>query len=262
VAHHSDFHPSARLETVYLTLNERTAPFNNEKVRLAFAHAVNKESIARQVYSDFAHPTDGLMPPGLPGYNPKLRGASYNPALARRLLAEAGFPGGRGLPVITYPVDQDAQAVLLANALAGQWRRVLGVQVRTKQFTHSAYLDLLSRLGYQIAVIDWTQDYPDPQNFLSQQLRTGVPNNNGGWSNATFDHLVDRADRLSGTSGERLQLYRQAEEIAMSQGAVIPLVNPKAGILMRTDVHGLTISGGYILVPDWTRVSDSGGTTG
>lgn len=255
VQSHPDFHPSPRLETVFLTLNERKAPFNDMRVRLAFAHAVDKTALVRQAYNGFARPTNGMMPPGLPGFNPSLRGAGYDPALARRLLAQAGFPGGRGLPVITFPVDQTAQRVILMSALAEQWRRVLGARVRLVQHTHSSYLDLLSRLDYQIAVIDWTADYPDPENFVSQQFHSGSPNNNGNWRNRAFDRLTDRADSMQPDDQARTALYRRAEALAMDEAAAIPLVNPKAGILLRQTVQGLQISGGYVLVKDWAHVT-------
>jgi ABC-type oligopeptide transport system substrate-binding subunit len=255
-----DFHQSPRLETIFLTLNEGKAPFDDARVRLAFAHALNKNTLAQDAYGRFAHPTDAMMPPGLPGYNPGLKGAGYNPRLARNLLAAAGFPGGKGLPAIVYPVDQDAQSVVLASALARQWRRVLGVHVRLMQYTHSAYISLLQRLDYQIAVIDWTDDFPDPENFLSQQLQTGSPNNNGGWSSPAFDRLTEQADTMLPGARNRFKLYQRAETIAMNAGATIPLVNPTAGILLRSSVHGLQISGGYVLARDWARVTVTGST--
>jgi ABC-type transport system substrate-binding protein len=256
----SDFHASPRLETVFLTLNERGAPFNDVRVRLAFARALDKVTLVRRVWGSFAHPTDGMMPPGLPGYNPSLPGAHYNPSLARRLLAQAGYPDGRGLPEIVYPVDEDAQSLVLADELARQWRKVLGIRIRLVQHSHSTYLSLLQNLQYQIAVIDWTDDYPDPENFVSQQFHTGSPNNNAGWSNATFDRLTDSADSLPAADPTRFMLYRQAEQLAMSHAVTIPLANPSAGILLRRTVHGITIDGGYLLVADWTKVSVAPGT--
>jgi oligopeptide transport system substrate-binding protein len=254
----TDFHRSPRLETVFLTLNERQPPFNDARIRLAFAHAVDRAALAHDAYGGFAHATDAMMPPGLPGYNRGLKGAGFNPDLARHLLAAAGYPDGRGLPAIVYPVDQDAQSVVLATALARQWRHVLGVRVRLKQYTHTGYLSLLQHLHYQIAVIDWTDDFPDPENFISQQLRTGSPNNNGGWSNRTFDQLTARADTMLPQNRTRFLLYQRAEAIAMNGAATIPLVNPNAGILMRGSVRGLSISGGYLLARDWTRVTVTG----
>ena len=252
-----DFHRSATLETVYLTLNTRTPPFNSALVRQAFAHALDKNAVVRQVYENFAHPTDGMLPPGILGYNPRQSGAAFNPTLARALLAAAGYPNGRGLPPITYVVDQDAQSLVLASNLAAQWRRALGVHVTLRQQNHSTYLMTLSNDAYQLAVIDWTRDYPDPQNFLSQLLHSGSPNNNGNWRNATFDAIVDRADHMIAADPMRLALYRQAESIAMNDAAAIPLVNPTIGILLRQNIHGLLIAGGQVLAPDWTRVTIS-----
>lgn len=256
----TDFHRAARLETEFLTLNERIAPFNSLLVRQAFARAVNKAALVRDVFANFAHPTNGMMPPGIPGYNPALKGMAYDPQRARQLLARAGYPGGRGLPTVTYAVDVGAQNLELASALAAQWQRVLGVQVQLQQAaTHSAYDHLLDQHAYQIAVIDWTADYPDPENFVTQQLHTGSPNNNGAWSNAAFDRLTDRAASMPEESPARLALYRRAEELAMDQAATIPLVNPTTGILLRSNVHGLEISGGQLLASDWTRVTVSQG---
>jgi oligopeptide transport system substrate-binding protein len=255
-----DFHRSPRLETVYLMPNTRIPPLNDTRVRQAFARAIDREALARDVYGGFAHPTTGMLPPGLPGYNPVLPNSGYSPTTARRLLAEAGFPGGRGLPTLSYPVDQDAQSLVLATELARQWQHVLGVHVQLTQYTHSSYLNLLNSLNFQIAVIDWTADYPDPENFLSQLLHSGSPNNNGGWSNPLFDQLTDRANRMRPGDPRRLTLYHRAEEIAMAQAGAIPLVNPTAGILLRSDVHGVAISGGYLLVRNWARVSVPAGT--
>lgn len=252
-----DFHTSPRLETVFLTLNERVAPFNNIRVRQAFSHAIDKAALVREAYDGFAHPTDALVPPSIPAYRTAVP-KQYDPALARKLLAEAGYPGGRGLPAVTFPVDQGSQSVVLASSLASQLRHVLGVRVRAVEYSHSAYLDLLTKLRYQVAVIDWTYDFLDPQNFLSQQLRTGVPNNNGGYSNPRFDLLVDRADHLMGAGAARMALYREAESVAIRDAAVIPLANPDGGILVRSVVHGLQVSGGFLLVKDWTKVRVGG----
>jgi oligopeptide transport system substrate-binding protein len=249
-----EFHSSARLETVYLTLNTRRAPLNDARVRLALAHAIDRDALVREVYGNFARPAQGMLPPGIRGYNPHLHAPGYDPTLARHLLAAAGYPGGRGLPPITYAVDQDAQSMLLASTVVAQWRSVLGVQVHLAQHDHNTYLDLLTRHAYDVAVIDWTVDYPDPQNFLSQLLHSNVPNNNGAWHNATFDRLVDAADAMKGDAPVRMALYRRAEDLAMNQAAAIPLVNPLSGILLRSRIHGLQINGGQVLAADWAWV--------
>jgi ABC-type oligopeptide transport system substrate-binding subunit len=171
------------------------------------------------------------------------------------LLARAGYPSGRGLPRITIALDESAQNASLANELAAQWQQNLGVNVAIVPYSHKPYLSVLDRHAYQMAVIDWTADYPDPQNFLSQQLTTGSPNNNGGFSSAIFDRMVAMADVMSPANPARFPLYRRAERLAMQQAATIPLVNPNAGIMLRRDIHGLSIAGGELLAADWTRVT-------
>lgn len=249
-----DFHAVPRLETLFLTLNETVPPFNNLRVRQAFAQALDKVAIATDVFNHFASPTDGMVPPGMRHYR-TLGASSYSPAHAQKLLAQAGYPGGRGLPPISIALDESAQNATLANELAGQWQQNLGVNVAVVPYPHKPYLSVLSRHAYQIAVIDWTADYPDPQNFLSQQLTTGSPNNNGGYSNATFDRTVAQADVMSPSDPRRFRLYEEAERLAMRQAATIPLVHQNAGILLRRDVHGLSIAGGQLLAADWTRVT-------
>jgi ABC-type oligopeptide transport system substrate-binding subunit len=249
-----EFHAVPRLETLFLTFNETTPPFNDVRVRQAFARAIDKVAIARDVFHNFAHPTDGMVPPGIRQYK-TLKPSMYDPTLGRQLLAQAGHPNGRGLPPVTIALDESAQNASLANELAGQWQRILGVNVAVVPYSHKPYLSVLDQHAYQIAVIDWTADYPDPQNFLSQQLTTGAPNNNGAYSNAVFDRTVAQADVLSPDNPLRFRLYERAERLAMQEVATIPLVNQNAGILLRRDVHGLSLAGGQLLAADWARVT-------
>ncbi len=100
------------------------------------------------------------------------------------------------------------------------------------------------------------QTYPDPENFLSRQLRTDVRNNNGHFSDSRFDELVDAADRLSSRAQfqQRLQLYNQAEQIAINRVGWLPLYYPKFNVLIRPRVQGLVLTPNGILAPDWSKV--------
>lgn len=255
-----DFRASTRLETVFLTLNERRPPFNNIKVREALERAIDKNVIVRDVFMNFAEPAAGMVPPGLLGYNRTIAGTGHSLAQARRLLKEAGHPHGRGLPPITYIVDQDTQAIALATELREQWSQ-LGIRIRLIQLGHGAYDSALQNLQYQIGVIDWTADYPDPENFLSQQLHSNVPNNNSGWSNPAFDRMVDRADRMSLRDPNRGRLYQQADALAMREAANIPLVHPRVGILLRQRIHGLPFEAGQLIPRSWTQVTVASGAS-
>jgi len=251
-----DFHPSTRLQTVYLTLNERRPPLSEPLVRRALMQSIDRQALARTVYSGFAKPASGMVPPTILGYSPRAE-PPYRLATARRLLARAGFPGGRGLPPIDYMSDQDSESITLANFLVSQWRTNLGINVRLVQRSHAAYDAQLSALNFDIAAIVWTDDHPDPSDFLSLTLQTGSPNNNGGWNSPRFDALTARADAIDSVSGnrERGRLYRAADALAMRQAATIPLVYPHSGILLRPSVRGLSVAGGQVMARDWSRVT-------
>jgi len=101
----------------------------------------------------------------------------------------------------------------------------------------------------------WGADYPDPQNFVSQQLRTGVGNNNGHYSNAQFDQLVDRADTDSNPE-VRYQLYREAEQIALNEVGWLPLFYGQANLLIRPTVQGFVVTPqGLVPKADWSQIT-------
>ncbi len=250
-----DFHEVAQLFTEYLTPNEHKAPFNNVLVRRAFSYAFDRAALAR-VLNNRVLPASGILPPGMPGFNPQLKGQVFNPTLAKQLLAQAGYPGGKGLPKITLSVDGgDSDGPTKANLLREYWKQVLGVDVSTPTIEHGAYNDALTARNYQIAFIAWGADYPDPQNFLSLQLQSGTGNNNGDYRNPTFDRLTMQADIMPVNSRERYELYRKAEQIAVNDAAWIVLDWAKADVLIRPSVHGLIVNALGLTAPNWATVT-------
>lgn len=250
-----DFHEVAQLFTEYLTPNEHKAPFNNVLVRRAFSYAFDRAALAR-VLNNRVLPASGILPPGMPGFNPQLKGQVFNPTLAKQLLAQAGYPGGKGLPKITLSVDGgDPDGPTKANLLREYWKQVLGVDVSTPTIEHGAYNDALTARNYQIAFIAWGADYPDPQNFLSLQLQSGTGNNNGDYRNPTFDRLTMQADIMPVNSRERYELYRKAEQIAVNDAAWIVLDWAKADVLIRPSVHGLIVNALGLTAPNWATVT-------
>jgi peptide/nickel transport system substrate-binding protein/oligopeptide transport system substrate-binding protein len=141
------------------------------------------------------------------------------------------------------------------------WERNLGVTVNLQPLDLAKFSDNLDATyehpeqGLQLYYSVWGADYPDPQNFLSQQLRTDTANNNGHWSDVTFDQLVDEADRIGDRAqiDRRLKLYNQAEQIAIDKVGWLPLFYPKFNALLRPRVEGFVITPNGITVPDWTK---------
>lgn len=134
------------------------------RVRRAFAMATDREALADVVIQGHVSPaTGGFLPPGMPGHSPEI-GLPYDPEQARRLLAEAGYPEGRGFP----PISTRAFGAVRSQAeyLESQWRDVLGVETRWEILPWAAFLTTLEGNPPQIVNLMWAADYPDPDNFL------------------------------------------------------------------------------------------------
>lgn len=257
VVGHAEFHGGAKLSLDFLTPNEKKAPFDNKWVRLAFSQAINRDLLASAAAGTVSA-TDRILPPGLPGYDPHLHVPGFSPAQAQADLARAGYPGGRGLPKITYTysatgTDEDRRARLLQ----AMWKQYLGVSVGLNSMELSAYNNVLTARTYQIALIQSGADYPDPQDFLSLGLTTGSSGNNSSYSNKTFDRLTAQADSIVGDNAARYRLYAQAEKIALDEAAILPLANERNTVLVKPWVHNFVVTALPGLVPDWSAVSVS-----
>ena len=250
------FHQVAQLYTTYITPNEKKPPFNNAHVRRAFSLAINRTVLANTFLSGQYAPAHTILPPGLPGYDGALKGETFDPAAAKAELARAGFPNGKGFPRITLSFSSgDSGQTASAQVLQRYWKAYLGVNVQLNQLESAAYNNLLSARTYQLAYISWGADYPDPQNFLSLQLQSGTGNNNGSYSNRTFDRLTKQADALVGNNARRFAFYHQAERIALDDAAWIVLYHSKANVFISSRVHGLIINGGGVTAGNWAAVT-------
>ena len=254
----SDFHLVPQLFTEYIPPNEKKPPFNNVHARRAFSLAIDRPVLVNKFLQGEFQPAKGILPPGIPGYNPKLKGEGFDQKQAKAELAKAGYPNGKGMPKVTLSFSNgDPGQRESAQILQVMWKRYLGVNVTLNGLEQGAYNNALTARNYQLAFISWGADYPDPQNFLSLQLQTGTGNNNGGFSDATFDKLTKRADTMVGNDAERYRLYQQAEQIAVDKAAWITLYWGKSAILVNKNVHGLVINAGGLTAKNWADVTKS-----
>ncbi len=200
----------------YLGMNPKAyKPFADRRVRRAFAMAVDKDQLIRLALKGAATRAEGVLPPGLPGYDEKLVGLKYDPAAAAKLLAEAGYPGGKGMPKLTIYYRQGMKQVEDGvMAIRDDLKRNLGVEADVQQVEWAQFLKQLNSKTVPCAHVRWSADYVDPQNFLSVLLRSGSWENNFNYSNPEFDKLCDQAD-VEPNQAKRLELYRKAEKIAV-----------------------------------------------
>jgi ABC-type transport system substrate-binding protein len=215
-----------RLETCYLAFDASSPPFDDVRVRLAFAAATDREALADVVLQGYVSPaTGGLGPPGMPGHTPGI-GLSYDPRRARRLLAEAGYPDGRGFPPVGVLAFRAVES--RGDYLASQWRDVLGVETQWDVLPWAAFLDRLGEGPPQILVLMWVADYPDPDSFMRVCRDQTWP----AWPNERYDHLVERARRAMGQE-ERMELYEEADRLLVEEAPILPLTYERDHLLIK-----------------------------
>lgn len=255
-----DFKQVASFATRYIGFNNKLAPFDQAGVRRAFALAVDKVTLAENVLNSAVGPTDRILPPGFTGSQYPVNGLAFDSEKAQAELEKAGFDASNPLPqvILTYGVEGDNERV--ATFLQQQWKDNLGVEVVLQPLelaTFSKNLDTTyttPEQGLQFYLSIWGADYPDPQNFVSQQLLSDSPNNNGHWENAKFDELARQADTFTGDSEERFKLYQEAEQIAVDEVGWLPLFVPRFSVLMKPYVSGIVPTGQGLIIPDWSAV--------
>ncbi len=256
------FQSAPALALRYIGFNNTIPPFDNTSVRRAFALSVDRLDLAQSALQNTVEPTSRILPRGLAGSKLPVTGQAFDPDGARAALRLAGFLSGSSLPPVTLTYAKEGDNALVAETLQRYWRDTLGVDVNIQGIDLDTFSQRLDETyetpdrGLQMYLSIWGADYPDPQNFLSQQLRSGLPNNNGHWFNAEFDELVDEADTMGAQEkiDERLELYNKAEQIALDEVGWMPLYNPRMNILLRPTVQGLVFTPQDIIARDWTMV--------
>lgn len=245
-----EFHTVADTGSLeYYFMDVHTGPFKSVLVRQAMNLAVNRMRLV-QLQAGQATPANQYLPPGYPGYQPGLPPIAYNPAKARALLKQAGYPHGFS---VTLSVNNDPGVVQRAQSVIANLAAI-GVKVTLDSMSLSAYDTALSEGKIHFGVIDWGMDYPDPQDIMQSSL-TGTPGTGdmAGWNNAKFISLMNRADAMAPTQDAlRYKLYDQAQAIALAQAPWIPLFYPNTTILISNALSpspGKRANLGYYLNP-------------
>jgi oligopeptide transport system substrate-binding protein len=221
-------------ESNFLRFNLTKPPFNDERVRQALSRAIDRVALTRDVLNGSREPAYTLTP-ATAGYRAG-NGAPTDPAAARRLLAEAGYPGGKGFPVIDLLFWTDSTNTKLCEALQQMWRRELGITVHLVTQEHGVYVDSERTLSYQVARARWIGDYNDPSNYLDLFIGGGG-NNQTGWANTAYDQLTHQADRTMDPVA-RFGILRQAEALLLQACPIAPLYFGSRTYLLQPYVKG------------------------
>ena len=258
--------PRARIWYVGMNSVLPGSPFAKRDVRRAIAMAIDKKQVIQVALHDQADAANGILPPGVLGYNSDVKPLPFDPAQAKALLAKAGYPGGAGFPDVPYAYRNDKPEVQeVAEVIRQQLKTNLGITLQAHPMEWGEFLKERHAKTLPIGTISWGADYLDPQNFLSTLLHTdnmvnGKPDHeeNGiGYSNIEFDKLCDQADTEHDPK-KRIALYQQAERIAIDDAPWAPLYFQKDLVLIRPRVTGYRNSLFGILPHTQTIVAHTG----
>ena len=216
-----DFHSAPFLGTYFLRFNLTHAAFKDPRVRRAFALVIDKTLIVDKITRGGEIPATSFVPPGAAGYQPP-PGMQRDPDEARRLLAEAGYPGGKNFPLITYLYSEGELNEAIAVELQSMIHQELGINISLQRQEWKVYLNSMSNLDYDMARSSWVGDYDDPNTFLDMFV-SGGGNNETGFANPQYDQLIASAAAQVDQS-KRFDIFRQAEHMLVTdQAPICPL---------------------------------------
>jgi oligopeptide transport system substrate-binding protein len=229
------FYRAPMLTTYFYRVNVTRPELSDKRVRQALHLAIDKQAICERITQAGEIPASTLVPPGLLGYVPP-PAQGFDPPRARQLLAEAGYPGGRGLPPIEILYnDLDAHRTI-AEAIQQMWREHLGIRVTLRGLEWGVYLDATHKLDYAVARAGWVADYPDPNTFLDMFM-TGNENNQTGWGHPRYDALIRQAAEEADPQ-RRMALFAEAEAILLDEAPIFPIYFYVSKNLVRPRVKG------------------------
>ena len=217
-----DYQNFPLLGSYYYGFNVTKPPVDNVLVRRALCMAVDRSKLP-EILKGRQPPATSWIPQGMLGYNPKI-GYPFNPELARQTLARAGYPGGKGFPVISIAFNTDEGHKLIAQFVQQQWRQNLNIPVELNNMEWKVFLKDLETDPPPVWRLGWTADYPDPDNFM-EIFTSASGNNNTRWKNPRYDELIARAS-TEFDPAKRVALYDQAQRILCeTDAAILPLYN-------------------------------------
>ena len=213
-------HVDPPVDSMYLFFRCDQPPFDDRRLRQAFAHATDRQALAPDAFVNAVPAEGGLVPPPIPGHSPHI-GVPFDPERARRLLVEAGYPDGRGLGPFTMTIPEGLQVASVIPLRA--WQEILGVRVTANPVPVVEHFNRIERAPTPIGFYGWAADYPDPDTYLRLVFHSTSIHNVARWRSARFDALVEEAQAAT-DQRRRMALYHEADRLLVAEEvAIIPL---------------------------------------
>ena len=228
------------LHLLYIGLNTQKAPFTDRKVRQAFNYAINRKAIVQEIRKGVESiPAQGILPPGMPGYDPDLVGYYYNLRRAKQLLAEAGYPGGKGIPVLELWFSSKEDTARKELEAYQEDLAELGITVEIHQAADWPTLQtILEERKPAMFRLAWYSDIPDPDNFFYPLLFSQSKLNCTFYRNPQVDQLLEEA-RHSTNYQQRMWIYREIEQLVLDDAPWISQHHKKFEYLYQPYVQGI-----------------------
>ncbi len=231
------------LSVRFYGFNTRVKPLADRLVRQALSHAIDREAIVEEPFLGRHILARGILPPGTQGYNPKVAGHAYDPRRARELLAQAGYPGGRGLPPIAVWAGARHEGILREHDLMRENLKAVGVESEFHYQTDwPSFSRLLAENRMPMFLYAWYADVPDPDNFLFKLFHTESARNLTGYANPRVDTLLVRARNESDVT-RRVEFYRRAEQAILDDAPVLPVWHYSYERIFQPYVRNVEVSG-------------------
>lgn len=223
------------LGTYYYVFNVKRKPLDDPRVRRALSMSIDRVTIVERVTKAGEDPAYYFTPPGTAGFRTDARIADDVEA-ARKLLAEAGYPGGEGFPTLKLLYNTSDAHERIAQVIQQMWKKALGIEIALENMEWKVYLDATQRGKYDIARAGWIGDYVDPNSFLDMWITDGG-NNRADWSNPEYDGLI-RAASTTLDPVERFKYFSDAEKILARESPIMPIYTYRSKSLVQPSVLG------------------------
>src|SRR6185503_561923 len=223
----------------FLGIQTGMPPWEDARVRKAIAQAIDRKAVL-QISAATRREAVGIVPPGLPGYSPSPKAPPYDPEAAKALLAQAGYPGGRGLPPLRfYTAQTGSSAVVKSNERLRDDLARVGIKLDIHEVPWSRLIELIEDSAAPAFQLGWIADLPDPDAFLRTLFEPG--------GSANYFNFLDPDTAVALERGasetnpiERARIYRELEKSILDKAPLVPLFHSMGMIASRREVHGLT----------------------
>lgn len=235
-----EYHPGfGDFRTWYLGFNTYEPPFNDIRVRKAFAKVIDRDAIIANVVKQQGIAAYSFMMPGFPDASAdelkKLDVNQYDPEAARQLLAEAGYPNGQGFPKLELWLRNETDLnKAVANAIAAMIKDNLGIEVEVSNKEAKLFMDTLNAHKLQFYMVSYGFDYLDPSNMLGIWVSTG----RHAWKNEQFDNLIAQAASFTGDPAKRSQMFKDAERILVEDVPAVFIYHGTPGWMYKPYIKG------------------------